>query len=223
MQRALLPIAPQFICNVLYLFFPRYIHDSFRIVVKAFAQRGDESSLEAYARHVRPANGDSEGLRARQRTPDARNSEIRVCSSHSIGRRLRASQGSTNNDRQQKKTPLGDISTSISDGRSGERCRVPEAEAKMRRSAPRLSATVIPCSVYCPHGTFALWRADLESDRKMSTPVGVRRNRSLLHQRPRPKSPHHRHREEHSVDAVEHPSVARENRARVLNSGAALD
>jgi hypothetical protein len=42
----LLAIVSQLICNILYLFFPLYIHDSFRIVVKAFAQQVDKSSLE---------------------------------------------------------------------------------------------------------------------------------------------------------------------------------
>lgn len=53
----LLAIVSQLICNVLYLFFPLYIHDSFRIVVEAFAQQGNESSFELCPRGETGWNG----------------------------------------------------------------------------------------------------------------------------------------------------------------------
>ena len=41
------PAASELICKFPYLFFPRDTHDSFRIVVKAFAQESSEPSLDS--------------------------------------------------------------------------------------------------------------------------------------------------------------------------------
>ena len=43
----------------------------------------------------------------------------------------------------------------------------------------------------------------------------------LLHQPPSAIRPHYRDREQHGIDAIEHASVAGENRAGILHSGAA--
>ena len=45
----------------------------------------------------------------------------------------------------------------------------------------------------------------------------------LLHQPPSPIRPYHWHRKEHGVDAIEHTSVAGENRAGIFYSGAAFN
>src|ERR1700687_3717037 len=45
-RRLVFPVASQLICKFPYLFFPRHIDDSFRIVVKAFAQKSSKSRLE---------------------------------------------------------------------------------------------------------------------------------------------------------------------------------
>jgi hypothetical protein len=53
--------------------------------------------------------------------------------------------------------------------------------------------------------------------------VGQKIGFFLLHQPPRSVRPHYRHREEHGVDAIEHASVAGQDRTGVFDAGAALD
>jgi len=46
-RQLVFPAASDLICKFPYLFFPRDIHDSFRIVVKAFAQERSEPGLDS--------------------------------------------------------------------------------------------------------------------------------------------------------------------------------
>jgi hypothetical protein len=76
-QLKILPVVLQPICKFLYLFFPRDIQDSLRIVVQAFPQEIGQSRLDFCPLQNRFGNDDDgRRLRTRQSAPDVRSLEI---------------------------------------------------------------------------------------------------------------------------------------------------
>ena len=93
-------IAFEFICKFLYLSFPRDIHNSFCIVVKAVAQKIYEPYLEFGALYRGSGHFESGWSRTRQSAPAERIREIGLWPSRLLPQYLCASEGIHNDEKQ---------------------------------------------------------------------------------------------------------------------------